>query len=115
MAKKRKFADGGILSTEGAKKAGSDAGKAAKTTSFGKFLDRKIGEASKLTARMDLQDKYGPEALANSDAFERKLEKTGKAERENYMDSMGSYKKGGSVGSRGDGKAIRGRTKGRFV
>jgi hypothetical protein len=114
MAKKR-YSDGGVLSTEGSKKAGSDAGKATKTTSFGKFLDRKIGEADKLTARMDHLDKYGPEALANSDAFERKLEKTGKAEREKYMDSMGSYKKGGAVGGRGDGKAVRGRTKGKLV
>ena len=115
MAKKLKFADGGVLSTEGAKKAGSDAGKAAKTTSFGKMLDRNIAGADTLTARMKLLREQGPEALSRADTAASKLESTGKAEREKYMDSMGSYKKGGSVSSRGDGKAIRGRTKGRFV
>ena len=116
MAKKRKFADGGnILTSKGAKRAGEEAGKATKTTSLGKMLDRKIGEADTLTSRMKVLREKGPEALAQSDRASSDLAATAKSEREKFTDSMGSYKKGGSVCCRGDGKAIRGRTKGRFV
>jgi hypothetical protein len=116
MAKKRKFADGGdILTSKGAKKAGEEAGRAAKTASFGKLLDRKIGEADALTSRMKVLREKGPEALAQSDRTSSDLAATAKSEREKFTDSMGSYKKGGSVKTRGDGIAQRGRTKGRFV
>lgn len=113
MARKRKFADGGVMGGAEAKRRGADAGKSAATTSFGKLLDRKIGEADKLTARMKVLREKGPEALADTDRAERSLSDTAKAEREKLTDSMGAYKKGGAV--RGDGKAVRGRTKGRFV
>lgn len=115
--KRHKFADGGVLSTEGAKKAGEDAGKSAKTTSFGKLLDRKIDEADKLTARMKVLREKGPDALAATDRAERSLSDTAKAEREKFMDSMGSYKKGGKVrsaSSRADGIAQRGKTRGKI-
>lgn len=115
MAKKR-YSDGGVLSTEGAKKAGEDAGKAARTTSFGKFLDRKIGEADKLTARMNLLHSKGREALNQADRDAFALEDAAKAERSKFTDSMGSYKKGGKVksaSSRADGIAQRGKTRGK--
>ena len=115
MAKKCKFADGGVMSSAEAKRRGADAGKSAATTSFGKLLDRKIGEADKLTARMKVLRESGPEALADTDRADRNLSDTAKAEREKFTDSMGAYKKGGPVKSRGDGVAQRGKTKGRFV
>lgn len=115
MAKKRKFADGGVMDSAEAKRIGADAGKAAKTTSFGKMLDRKIGEADSLTARMKLLHEKGPEALSQADRGAKKLEDTAKAEREKFTDSMGAYKKGGAVKRRGDGIVQRGKTKGRFV
>jgi len=118
MAKKRNFAEGGdILTSKGAKKAGTEAAKASRTTSFGKFLDRKIDEADRLSARMRVLREQGPEALGRSDEMGSKLEETGKAEREKYMDSMGSYKKGGKVksaSSRADGIAQRGKTRGKM-
>lgn len=113
MAKKRKFADGGVLSTEGAKKAGEDAGRAAKTTNLRKYLVGQVEDANKRKSRMDVLDKGGWDALRTLDRQTQALEDTGKAERAKFMDSMGAYKKGGAV--RGDGKAVRGRTKGRFV
>ena len=115
MAKKRKFADGGVMTGTEAKKLGADAGKAAKTTSLRKYLVGQMDAVAKQKARMDTLDKGGWRALDKLDSQIADLDATAKSEREKFTDSMGSYKKGGTVKSRGDGIAQRGKTRGRFV
>ena len=78
-----------------------------------KDMIKKLRSGDEKAART-LHDAYDA-ADTSRYALERATKERIKAATPSISEAIRGYKKGGSVSSRGDGKAVRGRTKGRFV